>query len=183
MTGRLALRSRDPETTRAIAAAMAPVFRPGDVVSLTGELGAGKTCFVQGLARGLDVEGRVTSPTFMLVKHYDGRLPIVHCDVYRLDRLQDVLDLGDEVMGPDAVTLIEWGDAVAAILPDDHLEVALTMADDPAEGSTSPAVDAFDEPARQLTLVPHGAWVDRLPEVAEVARRWRAGAPQPDGPA
>lgn len=173
MTGRLEWRSGDPDTTRAIAAALAPHFAPGDVLALSGELGAGKTCFVQGLARALGVEQRVTSPTFVLVRTYEGSLRIVHCDVYRLDRLQDVLDLGDEVLAPDALTVIEWGDAVAAILPDDRLEIVLTVADG-GDGDDLPGED------RCLRVVPHGAWRDRLPAIAEATRPWQpAAGPDP----
>lgn len=122
----LLLRTRGADATRAVAAALAAHLRPGDVVALTGELGAGKTCFVQGAATGLDVSVPVTSPTFVLVRTYPGRIPVVHCDVYRLDRLGDVLELGDEVLAPDVVTFVEWGDAIATLLPPDHLEVELT---------------------------------------------------------
>ena len=123
-------------------------------MSLTGELGAGKTCLVQGIARGLGIEVRVTSPTFLLVKQYEGRLPVVHCDVYRLGRLQDVLELGDEVMGPEHLTLIEWGDAIGQLLPDDHLEVEITLADD------------VDDADRILTLRGRGAWAERLRSIS-----------------
>ncbi len=122
----LHLHTSDPDATRAVAAAVAGSLEAGDVVALTGELGAGKTCFVQGAAAGLGVSAPVTSPTFVLVRNYEGRLPVVHCDVYRLDRLGDVLELGDEVLAPDVVTFVEWGDAIATLLPPDHLEVELT---------------------------------------------------------
>src|SRR5690625_2660991 len=115
-----------PDETRASAAAVARALQAGDVVTLSGELGAGKACFVQGAARELGVEERVTSPTFVLMRHYQGRLPIVHCDVYRLDRLHHVDDLGDEVLAPDVVTFIEWGDAIAPVLPPDRLDVEIT---------------------------------------------------------
>jgi tRNA threonylcarbamoyladenosine biosynthesis protein TsaE len=135
------LRTSAPAETRDLAARVARHLRPGDVVSLSGELGAGKTCFVQGVASELGVEGAVTSPTFVLVKQYAGRLPLVHCDVYRLDRLADLLELGDEVLAPDVVTLIEWGDAVAALLPTDRVEVDLrSVAGDAADGSPDRAV-------------------------------------------
>lgn len=187
MTGRLELRSDAPDATQAIAATLASQVRAGDVIALSGELGAGKTCFVQGLARALGVEGRVTSPTFVLVRTYEGALRIVHCDVYRLDRLQDVLDLGDEVLAPDAVTLIEWGDAVSAILPDDRLEVVLTLEEDPTAspaGAPAPATgDPVREPDRHLTLVAHGDWEERLPVVAEATRDWRRTPAALDGTA
>jgi tRNA threonylcarbamoyladenosine biosynthesis protein TsaE len=129
----LELTTSGPADTREVAAALAPLLLAGDVVALSGDLGAGKTCFVQGAVRGLGVEGRVTSPTFVLVRQYDGRLPIVHCDVYRLDRLQDVHELGDEVLAPEVVTFLEWADAVRPLLPDDRLEVELHIPDPAAD--------------------------------------------------
>ncbi|MEX1163801.1 MAG: tRNA (adenosine(37)-N6)-threonylcarbamoyltransferase complex ATPase subunit type 1 TsaE [Nitriliruptor sp.] len=130
------LRTTGPEGTRAVAAAVARHLEPGDVVALSGELGAGKTCFVQGAAAELGVERTVTSPTFVLVRQYAGRLPIVHCDVYRLDRLGDLLELGDEVLAPDVVTFIEWGDAVATLLPADRWDIDLRApAPDGADGT------------------------------------------------
>jgi tRNA threonylcarbamoyladenosine biosynthesis protein TsaE len=102
----------------------------GDLVALSGELGAGKTAFVQGAAAAIGVDERVTSPSFVLVKSYrDGRLPVTHVDVYRLDTLRDVLELGDEVLDPDGVTFLEWADAVAALLPEDRLEVEVHLAE------------------------------------------------------
>ncbi len=129
----LELTTSGPDDTRAFAAALAPLLQPGDVVALSGDLGAGKTCFVQGAIRGLGVDARVTSPTFVLVRHYEGRLPIVHCDVYRLDRLQDVHDLGDDVLAPEVVTFLEWADAVRPLLPDDRLEIELGLPDPTAD--------------------------------------------------
>ena len=161
------LRSTSIEDTRALAGVLAAALAPGDVVALTGELGAGKTCFVQGAAAALGIERRVVSPTFMLVRTYDGALPIVHCDVYRLDTLQQVYDLGDEVFSPDAVTFIEWGDAVEAILPEDHLEVELLL-EDPHD------VDAD----RHVALRGHGSWHDRLPVLAAELAPWTLHPPQ-----
>jgi tRNA threonylcarbamoyladenosine biosynthesis protein TsaE len=127
----LALRAETPEDTRAIGAALADVLDAADVVVLTGELGAGKTTLVQGLARGLGAHEHVASPTFTLVREYpSGRLPIAHVDVYRLERLQEVVDLAlDELGGDDAVLLIEWGDAVEELLPADRLRIELTTED------------------------------------------------------
>src|SRR5438093_13641660 len=85
-----------PKETRALGEAVADLLRPGDVVSLTGDLGAGKTTFVQGAAGKLGVDEPVLSPTFTLIREYRGSLPIYHLDVYRLDRVQEVLALGCE---------------------------------------------------------------------------------------
>jgi tRNA threonylcarbamoyladenosine biosynthesis protein TsaE len=155
----LRLPTATPERTRALGAIVADHLRPGDVVALSGELGAGKTCFVQGAAAALGVEEPVTSPTFVLVRIHEGRLPVVHCDVYRLGSLQDVLELGDEVLAPDVVTFIEWGDAVAPLLPPDHLEVELRHVVDPAPIAEDD-VGVVAEP-RELTLRLHGRTTDR----------------------
>ena len=162
MTGHaLRLRSSGAEETRTIAAAAAPLLRPGDIVSLTGDLGAGKTCFVQGAARALGVQDRVTSPTFVLVKIYDeGRIPVVHCDVYRLDNVIEVRDLGDEVMAPDTLTFVEWGEAVAAVLPEDRLEVEILLHDE-------------EEPSERMLVVRgHGSWELRMPDLADAWSDW-----------
>jgi len=125
------LSTRTAEETRAVGEALASSLQPGDVVSLTGDLGAGKTTLVQGAARGLGVRDRVLSPTFTLVREYHGEVPIHHLDIYRLDRVQDVLDLGfEEMIDADGVVFIEWGDAIEGLLPEDHLQVELSIAPD-----------------------------------------------------
>lgn len=118
--------------TRALGEALAPLLEPGDVVSLTGELGAGKTAFVQGATRGLGISAPVMSPTFVLVRDYEeGRLPVHHADVYRLGKIQDAIDLGlEEMQDDEGVTFVEWGDAVEQLLTEGHLTVELTTADD-----------------------------------------------------
>jgi tRNA threonylcarbamoyladenosine biosynthesis protein TsaE len=131
---RLALRSRVAGDTRSIGAELATFLRAGDVIALTGELGAGKTTFTQGVASGLGFDGSVVSPTFTLVREYrGGRLPVIHADVYRLDRVQDVLDLGLDELAEQGVLLVEWGDAVEGLLPPAHLIVELTVPGDGEE--------------------------------------------------
>jgi tRNA threonylcarbamoyladenosine biosynthesis protein TsaE len=123
--------SRAPDETRKVGAALAELLVPGDVVSLTGDLGAGKTALVQGAARALGVQEPVTSPTFVLVRQYRGDVPVHHVDVYRLDQVQEVLDLGfEDLLDPPGVVFVEWGDAIDALLPDDHLRVEITTDDD-----------------------------------------------------
>ena len=125
----LELRAATAEETRSIGGAISPLLSPG-------ELGSGKTTFAQGLARGLGFEGHVVSPTFTLVREYrPARLPVIHADVYRLERVQDVLDLELEQSADDGVLLVEWGDAVEALLPDGHLVVELAI-DDPGDERT-----------------------------------------------
>jgi tRNA threonylcarbamoyladenosine biosynthesis protein TsaE len=120
--------TRSVDETRELGAAIAGIARPGDVVVLAGDLGAGKTAFVQGFGRGLGVTERITSPTFTLVHVYEGRLPIHHLDVYRLEQINEALDLGlPEMLDEGGVVLVEWGDAILPVLPHDHLEVRLTF--------------------------------------------------------
>lgn len=165
----LQITTRAPDATRAVAATVATVLRPGDVVALTGELGAGKTCFVQGAAAALGVGERVTSPTFVLRREYEGRVPVLHLDVYRLESLQEVLELGyEEALDHRRVTFVEWGDAMAPLLPSDHLEVEFRLPD-PA-GLL--AVNGPAEP-RRLLLRAHGPdWTRRLAGLAADLRRW-----------
>jgi tRNA threonylcarbamoyladenosine biosynthesis protein TsaE len=127
----LAVRTETADATRALGEALAPLLRVHDVLVLTGELGAGKTTLVQGIARGLGAEEHVASPTFTLVREYvSGRIPIAHVDVYRLDRIQDVVDLAlDELEDGSCVLIVEWGDAVEELLPDDRLRIELRTAD------------------------------------------------------
>jgi len=116
-----------------MAAEIASLSAPGDLIVLAGDLGAGKTAFAQGFARGLGVEEPVTSPAFILVRTYDdGRLPLVHLDVYRLETMQEMVDLGiAELLDDGGVTLVEWGDAVTPALPADFLEVRLEASGGP----------------------------------------------------
>jgi len=102
------------------------VLRPGDIVVLAGGLGTGKTTFARGVGRALGVTEPVVSPTFTIVREYEARVPLVHVDVYRLDKVQELHDLGlEELIDERAVTLVEWGDVIAAYFPGDRLDVRL----------------------------------------------------------
>jgi tRNA threonylcarbamoyladenosine biosynthesis protein TsaE len=163
----LVLAAATPDDMRGIGAAIAPLLRPRDVLVLTGELGAGKTTFVQGLATGLGVEEHVASPTFTLVREYTGRLAVAHVDVYRLDRVQDVVDLGlDEIAGGDAVLVVEWGDAIDELLADDRLRLELTTLD-PSGGDET----------RRIVIHPQGrAWAERWAELGDALASWTVAA-------
>jgi tRNA threonylcarbamoyladenosine biosynthesis protein TsaE len=120
------LKSSSVTETEKIGAALGALAFSGMVVVLSGELGAGKTAFSRGVARGLGVRGPVTSPTFTLINEYTGRLPLYHFDVYRLNDPVELADLGyEEYLEDEGVCLIEWGDLVQEWLPKEHLKVQL----------------------------------------------------------
>jgi tRNA threonylcarbamoyladenosine biosynthesis protein TsaE len=126
--------TRSVEETRALGAELGrDVLVAGDVVVLSGELGTGKTALAQGIGRGLDVVGHVVSPTFTLVREYEGRVRLCHVDIYRLEKMQELHELGIEEQMEDSVTLIEWGEVAATALPSDRLEVRLTAGAGPDE--------------------------------------------------
>ena len=162
---RIELGTSTADDTRAVGEAIAELLRPRDAVILTGELGAGKTTLVQGVARGLGIDGPVVSPTFTLIREYHGRLDVAHVDVYRLDRIQDVVDLAlDEVGNGEGVLLVEWGDAIEELLPADHLTIEMTSA-------------GPDGDARRIVLTPDGVpWVDRWEILEHALAPWRVAA-------
>ena len=119
------------EATRALAAMIARRATPGTVVALTGDLGAGKTCFIQGLAEGLGVEGPVTSPTFIMIAEHAGRLPLYHVDLYRTERLAEIRGLGlEELLDGGGVTAIEWAEKAEPLLPARAIRVRIRGAGD-----------------------------------------------------
>ncbi len=154
--------TKSADDTRDLGAALASLTRSGDVILLSGDLGAGKTTFAQGFGRGLGVEDNVVSPTFTLMRNYLGRLPLVHCDVYRLDHLQEVIDLGlPELLDEGGVALVEWGDVVASALPADFLEVQLDFGD--------------GDDDRRVQLRPVGvSWSARVGPLRSALERWQA---------
>jgi tRNA threonylcarbamoyladenosine biosynthesis protein TsaE len=157
----ISLRAADVTTTKAIGRAVAMLVRPGDVLLLAGELGTGKTVFTQGLAEGLEVRDLVTSPTFTLVHSHDGRVPLFHLDVYRLDRVGELADLGvDELLDAGGVVVVEWGDVVAAEMPADRLEVRFAFGD--------------GDDDRTIELTPTGTrWPARWRTLGELTEAWR----------
>ncbi len=147
------------DATRRLAAALADLIRPGDLIVLCGDLGAGKTAFTQGLGVALGVEVPITSPTFTLANRYPGVLTVHHLDVYRLVHIDEVADLGlHELVDDASVTVVEWGDAIAGALPGGFLEVRLLLGDRPDD--------------RQVEFRTVGTeWSDREPAVLAVASR------------
>ncbi len=145
--------TRSPEQTRALGEVLGRLLGPSTVVLLSGDLGAGKTCFTQGLGRGLEVpEGEpVVSPSYTLMNQYRGRIDLYHFDLYRLVHPEDLLDLGfDEYLCGDGVTVVEWGDRFPGLGLEgvrvhlEHGEGELRRISISAEGESSqPLVEAF----------------------------------------
>lgn len=172
-------RTTSVHDTRDLAAALADLLRPGDLVLLTGEMGAGKTAFAQGLGGGLGVEERITSPTFTIARTYEGgRLRLHHLDVYRLSHLHEALDVGlAEMVDDGAVVVIEWGDAVRAVLPGEYLEIRITFGPAPVategDGSAGATEPADDPDERRWRLRPVGPrWTARADGLRATLGRW-----------
>lgn len=146
----LSVISKKPQETLYIGERMAKFLSPGNFISLTGDLGAGKTLFVQGIAKGLGIEDNVTSPTFTIIHEYtDGRLPLYHMDVYRINGIQEMENLGyEEYFYGQGVSIVEWGNLVSDIIPEEHLWLDFKVI---GEG-------------REITFHPQGKYYERLVE-------------------
>ncbi|MBI3324735.1 MAG: tRNA (adenosine(37)-N6)-threonylcarbamoyltransferase complex ATPase subunit type 1 TsaE [Candidatus Omnitrophica bacterium] len=155
--------SRSADLTQQLGERLGRCLAGGDVVGLIGALGSGKTTFVQGVAKGLGIApGQVKSPTFILLREYPGRLPLIHVDGYRLEHAQSVMWLDVEwVFSPRKVTVIEWADRVAACLPEDYLELRF------AHHTTH---------QRTIKVVGHGTRSQQL--VEELAKQAAGSKPQ-----
>ena len=146
----LQLTTETPEQTLALGRRFAAVLGAGDIVLLSGRLGAGKTLFVSGVAEGLGISERITSPTFIISRMYrDGFLALVHADVYRIGSIAEFEDLELPDDAGDGVLLIEWGDTIADSLGSDHMTVHIDI----------------EEQGRVFTFTPSGAWCSRSLEV------------------
>ncbi len=144
--------SDSPERTRELGSCLASMLEAGDVIVLGGDLGAGKTVFAKGVARGLGAVEEATSPTFVILHQLEGRLRLYHFDLYRLDSAREFAELGfDDILYGDGVSLIEWGDKFQGELPPARLELVFHLA---------------GEDKRRIEIKPVG---DRW---RKVARRW-----------
>jgi tRNA threonylcarbamoyladenosine biosynthesis protein TsaE len=151
------------DETAALGAELARVARPGDLLCLWGDLGAGKTVFAKGFGAGLGIEGVVSSPSFILMAEYVGRLPLFHVDLYRLDDASDVLAGGllDERQA-EGVTLVEWPERMGAALPAERLDVR---------------IDGSGEERRRIRLEAHGPAAEAYVRALRATASTRAAAP------
>jgi tRNA threonylcarbamoyladenosine biosynthesis protein TsaE len=149
--------SESPEETRQLGEELGRLSEPGDVLLLTGELGAGKTCLTQGIAWGLGIEGYATSPTFIVVNQYEGRLTMYHIDLYRIDTLLEVTDLGlgDYLYG-DGICVVEWADKALEAFPPEHLLVEMVF---------------LSDTSRSIALKPSGERYETLVSQVDRARK------------
>ena len=149
MTG---YRTTSVAATRALAAAVAGLARPGDLLLLVGDLGAGKTAFTQGFAEAVGVSEAITSPTFTLCRSYEGKHRLNHLDVYRLEEVAEAEDLGLGELLEDGITVIEWGDTIAAALPADYLELRFVFGEGDDDRSIATRIVGPSWAARQRAL-------------------------------
>jgi tRNA threonylcarbamoyladenosine biosynthesis protein TsaE len=151
----LQLATHSPEQTQHLGTQLGKLAMGGDVFLLTGELGSGKTCLTQGIAWGLDVEEQAFSPTFILVREYRGRLPLYHIDLYRLDRIEEIIDLElEQYFNDERVCVVEWAEKGKEVLPHENLLIKLEY--------TSPT-------DRLITLEPHGERYEQLVKFLKAA--------------
>lgn len=126
---KLQMISKEEKDTLQIAETLANYLEEGMVLTLSGDLGVGKTTFTKGIAKGLQIEARITSPTFTIVKEYEGRLPLYHMDVYRLEYAEE--DLGfDEYFYGDGISVVEWAEFIEEFLPENYLAIQIERIDD-----------------------------------------------------
>ncbi len=147
--------SRSPEETQRLGTRIGELALPGDIYLLVGELGAGKTCLTQGIAWGLNIKEYAVSPSFMLVRELFGRLPLYHIDLYRLDNIEEIVELGlDDYLYGSGVCVVEWAEKGLSVLPAEHLLIRISY---------------LSDTERRLQLVPNGK------RYLEIATRLKAG--------
>jgi tRNA threonylcarbamoyladenosine biosynthesis protein TsaE len=152
----LRLVTHSPEETQHLGTQIGKLARAGDVILLVGGLGSGKTCLAQGIAWGLGIAEYATSPSFVLIREYQGRLPLYHIDFYRLDRIEEVIDLGlEDYLCGEGVCVVEWAEKALAALPQEHLLVELEHL---SENERRLCLQAKGERYRGLLTELRGKW-------------------------
>ncbi|MBB6454858.1 tRNA threonylcarbamoyladenosine biosynthesis protein TsaE [Salirhabdus euzebyi] len=143
-------KTNSPEETMAFAERLASVLTAGDVITLEGDLGAGKTTFTKGLAKGLHITRTVNSPTFTIVKEYNGDFPLYHIDAYRLEGSDE--DIGfEEYFAGDGITVVEWAKFIMEFLPEEHLDIQLvTISEKERNIILNPNSNRYENKCREL---------------------------------
>ena len=176
MNAVLSATTRSPEQTRALGRALGEVLRAGDLIMLSGGLGAGKTTLTQGIGEGMGVRGRVASPTFIVARVHPspvGGPDLIHADAYRISDLEDLETLDLDSSLADSVTVVEWGEGKTEGMSSERLEIAVVRATGGTAGRTGGAIDleTMDDGERRIELRPHGSrWDGILDRVLVRAR-------------
>ncbi len=127
----LQFKTNNATETEELGRKLGEALKGGEVIAMTGDLGAGKTTMTKALAKGLGIDDHVTSPTFTILNEYEGRLKLFHFDVYRIDDIEEMYDLGfEEYIYGDGVSIIEWSNLIKEILPDDTINIEILATDD-----------------------------------------------------
>ncbi len=151
------LTSHSPEETQSFGKELGHLTRAGDVILLMGNLGAGKTCLTQGIAWGLDIDGYARSPSFVVVNEYKGRLPMYHIDLYRLDNIAEIADLGlDDYLYGKGLCVVEWADKALDLMPSQNLLIKIKL---------------LGENERELELTNHGQRYKEM--LADIKKRFK----------
>ena len=125
----LTIITKSPEETKNLGKEVSKLTKPGDLLAFYGELGVGKTCFIQGISQGLKVKDYVTSPSFTIINEYQGKVPIYHFDLFRLNA-EEIFELGyEEYFYGEGLTVIEWAEKIEQLLPKEHLEIEIKFKD------------------------------------------------------
>jgi len=126
----LTIITKRPEETKKLGEEVSKLARPGDLLAFYGELGAGKTCFIQGISQQLKVKDYVTSPSFTIINEYQGKIPIYHFDLFRLNTAEEIFELGyEEYFYGEGLTVIEWAEKIEQLLPKEHLKIDIKFKD------------------------------------------------------
>ena len=140
------------EKTREIGSKLGELLTPKSVICLIGDLGAGKTTMTQSLARALGVDDYITSPTFTIVNEYEGKMPLYHFDVYRIETPEEMYDIGfDEYIDGDGVCIIEWANLIEDILPDEYLYIEMNYKETGREMILTPKGEKYEEIVKELS--------------------------------
>ena len=148
----LKLISHSPEQTQRLGVSIGELTRPGDIFLLVGSLGTGKTCLTQGIAWGLDIKEYTLSPSFVIMRELYGRLPLYHIDLYRLDHIEEIADLGlDDYLYGNGVCVVEWAEKGLSVLPPEHLMIQISyLSDTERSFQLKPSGKRYREILRQL---------------------------------